>query len=226
MNIKNAKLPPRNLPPVNENNEYAYRYRITSEDRNRISEWSPIKIIAAPEVSFLEESDGDVVISGNSITATWSDENNRPNYDVFTRFYFFVNKASLTGNVAKVHTTINHNLVKGDVILIDGISSVFNGAHTVTDVTADTVSFAKTNTNISQYNVSPNGKVGLNYPYHGTTPIHTYSFVKRSGAGVNVAIQVEGISVDGTKPFYGAIPKTTMYPEGNPLLVYTKDKSI
>jgi hypothetical protein len=218
--VKKAILPPASLPPVNAENKYAYRYRIVSEDKNRTSAWSPIKIIDAPAVAFLEESDGDVVISGNSITATWSDENNRPNYDVFTRFYFFVNKASLTDNIAKVHTTINHNLVKGDVILIDGVSSVFNGAHTVTDVTADTISFAKTNTNISQYNVSPNGKVGLNYPYHGTTPIHTYSFVKRSGAGVNVAIQVEGIFVDGTKVFYGTDDTT------NPLLVYTKDKPI
>lgn len=220
MTVKKAILPPASLPPVNAENKYAYRYRIVSEDKNRTSAWSPIKIIDAPAVAFLEESDGDVVISGNSITATWSDENNRPNYDVFTRFYFFVNKASLTDNIAKVHTTINHNLVKGDVILIDGVSSVFNGAHTVTDVTADTISFAKTNTNISQYNVSPNGKVGLNYPYHGTTPIHTYSFVKRSGAGVNVAIQVEGIFVDGTKVFYGTDDTT------NPLLVYTKDKPI
>ena len=138
MNIKNAKLPSRNLPPVNENNEYAYRYRITSEDKNRISAWSPIKIIAAPTVQVVS---GDVNISGNAITATWSDENNRPNYDVFVKFD--------------------------------------SGA----------------------------------YIYHGTTPIHTYSFLKIPGSTtVSVAVQVEGITVDGTKPFYG----TT----GNPLLVY------
>jgi hypothetical protein len=218
--VKKAVLPSASLPPVNAENKYAYRYRIVSEDRNRTSSWSPIKIIDAPAVAFLEESDGDVVISGNSITATWSDENNRPSYDVFTYFYFSVNKASLTDNIAKVHTTINHNLVKGDNILIEGVSSVFNGSHIVTSVTADTVSFDKPNTNISQYNVSPNGKVGLNYPYHGTTPIHTYSFVKRLGAGVGVAIQVESILVDGTKVFYGT--DDTL----NPLLVYTKNTSI
>lgn len=223
MNIKNAKLPSKNLPPVNKNNEYTYRYRITSEDRNRISEWSPIKTIAAPDVIYFDSTlGGNVVISGNAITATWSDENNRPNYDVFTRFYFFVSKASLTDNVATVHTTINHNLVKDDIVLIEGVSSVFNGVHTVTGVTSDTISFAKTNINISEYNVSPNGRVGLNYPYHGTTPIHTYSFVKKpnSGSGVIVAIQVEGIFVDGTKVFYGANDMT------NKLLVYMKDISI
>jgi hypothetical protein len=145
MNIKNAKLPSKNLPPVNKNNEYTYRYRITSEDRNRISEWSSIKTIAAPTVVIVS---GDVNTAGSAITATWSDENNRPNYDVFVKF-----------------------------------------------------------------DSDP-------YFYHGTTPIHTYSFIKKAGADkVSVAIQVEGITVDGTKIFYG----TT----GNPLLVYSVvDKDI
>jgi hypothetical protein len=145
VNIKNAKLPSKNLPPVNKDNEYTYRYRITSEDRNRISEWSPIKTIAAPDVALV---DGDVNVAGNAITVTWSDENNRPNYDVFVKF---------------------------------GSGS---------------------------------------YVYHGTTPIHAYSFIKASGATtVSVAIQVEGISVDGTKPFYG----TT----ANSLLVYLNvDKAL
>jgi hypothetical protein len=212
MNIKNAKLPSKNLPPVNKDNEYAYRYRITSEDRNRTSEWSPIKTIAAPEVTLV---DGDVVVSGNSITATWSDENNRPNYDVFVKFYFLVSKASLTSNVATIHTTIDHNLVIGDTVVVSGVSSVFNGSHAVTAVTDDTVSFNKTNTNVAQFNVSPNGQVGLDYFYHGTTPIHTYSFIKKTGSRLAVAIQVEGIPVDGTKVFYGTNDTT------NPLLVYS-----
>jgi hypothetical protein len=216
MNIKNAKISSRNLPPVNENNEYTYRYRITSEDRNRISEWSPIKTIAAPEVTLV---DGDVVVSGNSITATWSDENNRPNYDVFVKFYFLVSKASLTSNVATIHTTIDHNLVVGDKIVVSGVGSVFNTpegeTHTVTAVTDDTISFNKANTNVAEFNVSPNGQVGLDYFYHGTTPIHTYSFIKKTGSRLAVAIQVEGILVDGTKVFYGTNDTT------NPLLAYS-----
>jgi hypothetical protein len=153
MNIKNARLPSRNLPPVNKDNEYAYRYRVTSEDRNRISEWSPIKVIAAPTVEFFGSSGGDVAVSGNSITATWSDENNRPNYDVFVKF-----------------------------------------------------------------NTDPH------YSYHGTTPIHTYSFVKKTGAtAVSVAIQVEGIFVDGIKPFYTTTPFDPETGMGNKLLVFVKE---
>ena len=222
MTVKKAVLPSASLPPVNAENKYAYRYRIVSEDRNRTSAWSPIKIIDAPDVVLLDtEDDGAVTISGNSVTATWSDENNRPKYDVFTRFYFLVSKASLTSNVATIHTTINHNLVAGDKIIVSGVGSPFDTTsqlpHIVTGVTADTISFAKTNTNISEFNVSPNGTAGLDYSYHGTTPIHTYSFVKRSGSRLSVAVQVEGITVNGTKPFYG----TT----GNLLLVYLNDNN-
>jgi hypothetical protein len=155
VNVKKATLPSRDLPPVNKDNQYAYRYRIISEDRNRISAWSPIKLIDAPQVI---ETEGNVSISGTAITATWSDQNNRPNYDVFVKF--------------------------------------------------------------------DNGP----YLYHGTTPIHTYSFMKASGSTtVSVAIQVEGIAVDlisaegiklgKTKIFYGTTE--------NQLLVYLEeDKAI
>jgi len=225
--VKKAVLPSGSLPAVNKYNQYAYRYRIVSEDRNRTSSWSPIKIIYAPTVTFFEEADNaaETVISGNSITTTWSDENNRPKYDVFTRFYFLVSKASLTSNFATIHTTIDHNIVVGDKIVVSGVGAPFDTTsefpHTVTGVTADTISFAKTNTNISQFNVSPNGTAGLDYFYHGTTPIHTYSFIKRPGSRLAVAIQVEGITIDGTKPFYGTTPGTDVDAGENALLVYT-----
>ena len=141
MTVKKVILPSSSLPPVNAENKYAYRYRIVSEDKNRTSSWSPIKTIDAPPVILFDEEDGDVIVSGNSITVTWPDENDRPKYDVFVKFD--------------------------------------SGTYT----------------------------------YHGTTPIHTYSFIKLTGATtVSVAIQVEGITIDGAKPFYG----TT----GNALLAY------
>ena len=231
MTVKKAVLPSASLPPVNAENKYAYRYRIVSEDKNRTSSWSPIKIIDAPEVVKLDtEIDGELLISGKNVTVTWSDQNNRPNYDVFVSFYFIAKKASLTNNVATIQTTIDHNLEKGDRIFVSGVGAAFNTAQgetqTITATTHDTISFAKTNADIPEFNLSIEGYVGMDYFYHGTTPIHTYSFVKRDGSRIAVAIQVEGISVDGTKPFYGAIPKTTMYPEGNALLVYTNDKAL
>jgi hypothetical protein len=117
--IKKLTIPKSQLPPVGDNNEYSIRYRIISEDKNRYSHWSPIFLATAPEV---EEVDGELIVSGNTSTVIWGDENTRPKYDIFVKF--------------------------------DGGS----------------------------------------YAYHGTSPIHTYSFINTGTINVRVAIQVEGIN--------------------------------
>jgi hypothetical protein len=66
-----------------QNNDYTLRYRLISEDRNRISHWSQTyNILGLP----VEEVDGDVAISGNIINAVWGDEEGRPAYDVFVKY--------------------------------------------------------------------------------------------------------------------------------------------
>jgi hypothetical protein len=117
--IKKLTIPKNQLPPVGDNNEYLLRYRIISEDKNRYSYWSPIFSATAPEV---ETVDGELIISGNTSTVIWGDENTRPKYDIFVKF--------------------------------DGGS----------------------------------------YIYHGTSPIHTYSFINTGTINVRTAIQVEGIN--------------------------------
>jgi hypothetical protein len=170
------------------------RYRIVSEDKNRFSHWSkmtPLTVFSAdsppPQVV------GALNITESSIAIVWDDEVNRPSYDIFVKFYFLVNKASLTDNIAKVHTTVNHNLVVGDTVIVSGVNSVFNGEFVITEVTLDTISYAKTNTNISQFNVDPDGAVGKDFFYHGTSPIHSYLIIPPAGtSSVDVVIQVEG----------------------------------
>jgi hypothetical protein len=169
------------------------RYRVVSEDKNRFSHWSkmtPLTVFSAD--SLPPQVDGALNITESSIAIVWDDEVNRPRYDIFVKFYFVVNKASLTDNVAKVHTTVNHNLIVGDTIIVSGISSVFDGEFVITGVTLDTISYAKTNTNISQFNVVPTGTVGKDFFYHGTSPIHTYLIIIPQGASsFDVVIQVE-----------------------------------
>ena len=88
-------------------------------DQNRFSHWSPIAQLEVPAVTQVE---GDVGVSGNIIQTVWSDEENRPSYDVFVDFD------------------------------------------------------------------------NSGYSYHGTTPIHTYSFLSNiSYSTVQVAIQVASI---------------------------------
>jgi hypothetical protein len=195
--IKEVTIKKQDFPPLvklsQDNYGHFIRYRIVSQDKNRFSHWSkmtPFPVFGP--LSLPPQVVGEITTSGSSITIVWDDETNRPRYDVFVKFYFVVNKASLTSNIATVHTTVNHNLLVGDTVIVSGVNSVFNGEFVITGVTLDTISYAKTNTNISQFNVVPTGTVGKDFFYHGTSPIHTYSIIAPVGtSSIDVAIQVE-----------------------------------
>lgn len=115
--IKKIVIKKNTLPAVGLDNEHYLRYRIVSDDRNRISHWSPVYVL---ESSSLEIVEGAVSISGNIVICVWDDEFLRPKYDVF---------------------------VKND---------------------------------------------SEEYVYHGTTSVHSYSFINQATSTVRVAIQVEG----------------------------------
>jgi hypothetical protein len=197
--IKKVILKKEELPALAKLEENVYghflRYRIVSQDKNRFSHWSkitPLTVFSAdsppPQVV------GALNITESSIAIVWDDEVNRPSYDVFVRFSFLVNKASLTSNVAKIYTTGNHNLKIGDIVLVDGVSAVFDGEFVITETTSNTISYAKTNTNITEFNVTPNGTIDMDFFYHGTSPIHSYLIIPPEGAStVDVIIQVEAI---------------------------------
>jgi hypothetical protein len=83
-NIKKVIIQKSDLPPVfYDTGGYVVRYRIISDDRNRTSHWSPIFLLPAQKVN---QVDGAVVFNNNVITATWGDEEDRPEYDVFVSF--------------------------------------------------------------------------------------------------------------------------------------------
>ena len=109
---KILRIRKNDLPPVESDNAYSVRFRIISEDKNRLSHWSPVFTINSTEP---ESVQGDLVVNGPLITAAWGHEEDRPNYDVFVKFdsdpymyyatvashfYTFVNEASSTVRVA------------------------------------------------------------------------------------------------------------------------------
>jgi hypothetical protein len=55
---------------------------------------------------------------------------------------------ALTSNVATLTTATPHGYAIGDVIVVAGVDATFNGINTITAVTASTVSYAKTATNV------------------------------------------------------------------------------
>lgn len=81
--IKKATVAKNNLPPVNDSNGYLVRYRIVSEDRNRVSHWSPISEVVSNTPALV---DGRVVYADDIVNAVWGDEAGYPDYDVFVGF--------------------------------------------------------------------------------------------------------------------------------------------
>lgn len=68
--IKKVIVPQANLPTINsEINGYALRYRVVSEDRNRLSHWSTLYFLL-PNYTYVS---GDIVISkqANHVSLIW-----------------------------------------------------------------------------------------------------------------------------------------------------------
>jgi len=116
--IKKVIVSTSKLGLVDPSNSYTLRYRVVSEDKNRMSHWSPNYNI--PGIT-IEPVTGEVNTIGNTVLCAWQDEILRPGYDVF--------------------------------VGVDGSTPA----------------------------------------YHGTTPIHTYSFLKTAGATIRVIVQVQSI---------------------------------
>jgi hypothetical protein len=72
---------------------------------------------------------------------------------------FEINNKALTSDVATLTTSAAHGMATGNRITVTGVDSTFNGTYTVTDVTTNTFSYAKTATNVTSAAVSPVGQV-------------------------------------------------------------------
>jgi hypothetical protein len=76
--IKKVRITRDNLPPINsDQQEYIVRYRIISNDRNRISHWSPQFFVSPTPIdfeSFDTEQERNIVIyqSGTSVVIKWN----------------------------------------------------------------------------------------------------------------------------------------------------------
>ena len=70
---------------------------------------------------------------------------------------FIVNNKALSSDVATLTTSASHGMAIGDKVTVAGVDSTFNGTYTVTAVTSDTFSYAKTATNVTSAAVSPTG---------------------------------------------------------------------
>lgn len=196
------------LPPAGPGNEYSLRYRIVSEDGLRFSAWSPIHTVAGQTYSAVE---GTLVTSGtSSFVAVWDDEFNRPEYDVFVAFGKDITFRSLTSNVATIVTKNPHGFKVGDLIDVVGTGTVVDGTNlTVASVPSTTsLTYSKIAANLVNGAAAANSNVIgsdtttdrtlSNYVYHGTTAVHSYSFIAGPNVtsldrNAQVVVQVSGI---------------------------------
>lgn len=88
MAVKKVRIPLASLPPADSDNNYHVRYRIVSEDRNRVSHWSPtIELssltVSAATTASLNLVSTDAVNSLYVFSLIWEDDNGTA-YDIFT----------------------------------------------------------------------------------------------------------------------------------------------
>ena len=70
---------------------------------------------------------------------------------------YSLSKKKLDANFATLTTNYTHSLQLGQVIVVSGVGAPFDGTYTITGTTSKTITYAKTNTNISE--VSTSGSV-------------------------------------------------------------------
>ena len=84
--IKKVTILKSDLPSFNSiYNQYVVRYRIISEDKNKISHWSPQYKLTAPSVATIEYSYSKD-ITNKLITFVWNPTTDMHNFDVFIKW--------------------------------------------------------------------------------------------------------------------------------------------
>jgi hypothetical protein len=150
--IKKAKIAVGDLPPISSETEgYSIRYRIVSEDKNRVSHWSPLYLIK-PEYKFVPGSIR-FSSSGQVANITWDAVTVLKD----TATIQSINNKALQTNIATITTSGAHYMKVGDWVTVSGVDSTFNGTYQLSAVTANTFSYYKNNGNIASTAVSPLG---------------------------------------------------------------------
>jgi hypothetical protein len=150
--IKKAKIVRADLPAISSETEgYSIRYRIISEDKNRVSHWSPVYLIK-PEYTFVV---GSVRFSSGNQIANFTWDAVTVLKDIAT--VQTINNKVLNTNIATITTAGAHYMKVGDWVTVSGVDATFNGTYQLTAVTANTFSYYKDHGNISSAAVSPLG---------------------------------------------------------------------
>lgn len=150
--IKKAKISVDDLPSINSSTGgYSVRYRVISEDKNRVSHWSPVHLVR-PEYTFVP---GLIKFSsGNQIAnITWDSVTILKDTATVQQ----INNKVLNSNIATLTTSGAHYMKVGEWVTVSGVNATFNGTYELTAVTANTFSYYKNTGNVGSSAVNPLG---------------------------------------------------------------------
>lgn len=155
--IKKYRQAPANLPPISSIDEgYTIRYRIISEDRNRISHWSPVYLVV-PDFTYVV---GSIHFASGSQVATFTWDAVPILKDTST--VQTIENKQLTSDIATLTTNGAHYMSVGDWVTVEGVDSTFNGTYKISAVTTDTFSYYVNHGNVVSTPVSPYGTYKTN----------------------------------------------------------------
>lgn len=70
---------------MDQDNTYLFRYRVISEDKNRVSHWSQFLRVAGPAIDPLGYN-GAINVTTKDININWYDTPRRGSYDIFVKY--------------------------------------------------------------------------------------------------------------------------------------------
>jgi hypothetical protein len=150
--IKKAKISVNELPTISSQTQgYTLRYRMISEDKNRVSHWSPFHLIV-PGYTYVP---GSIKFSSANQVAsiTWDSVNILKDTATIQE----INNKALNTNIATITTAGAHYMQVNDWVTVSGVDATFNGTHEIAAVTANTFSYYKSSGNVASTAVSPLG---------------------------------------------------------------------
>lgn len=155
--IKKYRQAYADLPPISSETEgYSIRYRIISEDRNRVSHWSPVYLLV-PEYTYVP---GTIEYnSANQVASfTWDPVTILKDKKTVSD----ITNKQLTNDLATLTTTDAHYMNVDDWVTVEGVDSTFNGTYKINAITTNTFTYYKDHGNISSAAVSPAGTYKTN----------------------------------------------------------------
>jgi hypothetical protein len=122
-NLKKAKISLSDIPVVDADNQYIVRYRVVSEDKNRVSHWSQFLKVPGPAISSSVDK-GVISVTIKDITVSWLDSPKRGSYDVFVRYG---NKATPTSPIVWGSYAYSGSSSSQSFVILNNITAGFIG---------------------------------------------------------------------------------------------------